>query len=90
MIRHNHPGMQIAIPQRTMFDGTADQPRNLRSFQINRSEAGGIEQSVHRGKRLPGGHTFFMEFAAGRQTAIKPERDENGLSDGIDVGQTPL
>jgi len=90
VIRHNHPGMQIAARLAAVLNRTADQAGNFRSLQVDGSEASSIEEPVHRNKRLPGCHAFFWKFAANRQTAIQPKGHENGLSNGMDVRQTAL
>lgn len=90
MIRHNHPGMHIAVGPGAVLDGTADQPCNPRLLQMDRSETSGIQQLVHRDKRLPGSHAFSRKLAPNRQAAIRPKGYKERLSDGIDVGQTAL
>ena len=90
MIRHNYPGMHIAIGLATMLDRTADQCGNLRALQINWPEPGGVEQPVHRDEGLPGGHALSWEFAAGRQDSIKAKGHEEWLADGVDVRQAAL
>jgi len=89
VIRHDHPGVQIAI-RLGVLNATPDQSGNGRLFQMNGSEARGAEQSVHCGKCLPGGQTFFSEFAARWQAAMKAKGHEERLSDSIDVRQAAL
>jgi|SRR5580658_1344083 hypothetical protein len=60
------------------------------TFQMNRSESGGIEQSVHRDEGSPGRQAFYRELAACRQAAMKAKGDEERLSDSVDVRQTAL
>ena len=90
MVRHNHPGVQVAIGLTAVLDGTSDQARNLRPFQMDWPEPGGIEQTVHRHKCLSGGHAFARKLAANRQAATQPERYEERLPHSINVRQTAL
>ena len=90
VIRHDHPGVQIAIRLRAMLDRTPDQSGDLGPLQVNGSEARGVEQSVHHHKRLAGSQTFFGKFAARWQAAMKAKGHEQRLSDSIDVRQAAL
>jgi hypothetical protein len=88
VIRHNHPGMQITARLGAVLYATANQPGYFRSFQIDRSVPGSIQQSIHRNKRLSRTQAILRKFATNRQTAMQSKSDKQGLADAVDVRQT--
>jgi hypothetical protein len=80
--------MQITARLGAVLYATANQPGYFRSFQIDRSVPGSIQQSIHRNKRLSRTQAILRKFATNRQTAMQSKSDKQGLADAVDVRQT--
>ena len=58
--------------------------------QVHRSAAAGVEQSVHRWKRLPRGHGCAGELPPGRQAAMEAKGNKQRLVDTMQVRQAAV
>ncbi len=90
VIRHDYPGVHIAISLSAISDRTAHQQRDLRLLKIHRSESSVVKQSVHRHERLPRRQLLPGKLPTHRQAAIQSKSHEQRLSNSIDMRQTPV
>ncbi len=91
MIWHNHEGMQKIVPKYAgvVPYGFHDHVCNRRLAQIERSNAGFVQQSIHRGKCLSGVQRLLRKSSVWRQTIVETPSEENWPVRLVDVRKSP-
>ena len=86
VIRHDHPGVQLILPE---FYPTPDGASNILSdrplFQERGAAACLTEQTVHGGESLSGRQLMWNEDTVRREAVVQPKGDEERRADNVNV-----
>ena len=90
MIRHDHECMQLIMPQHrgVVLDGLHNHVRDCLPAKMERTGAGFVEETIHRGKGLSGTDGSHWEGSIRRQTSVKTPGEEGCFSGLIEVRKT--